>query len=103
MNASSFHTPEANWTVQAVGMNRTVLDRMEHAVAKVRDRLLRVTAALNQAGIPYAVVGGNAVASWVATVDEGAVRQSLRGARKRDWSCRRIATPGRLSGLAPMV
>ena len=24
--------------------------------------------------MPYAVVGGNAVASWVATVDEGAVR-----------------------------
>ena len=33
-------------------------------------------AALNQAGIPYAVVGGNAVASWVATVDEGAVRNT---------------------------
>ena len=33
-------------------------------------------AALNQAGIPYAVVGGNAVASWVATVDAGAVRNT---------------------------
>ena len=39
-------------------------------------RLLRATAALNQAGVPYAVVGGNAVASWVATVDEGAVRNT---------------------------
>jgi hypothetical protein len=38
--------------------------------------LLRATAALNQAGVPYAVVGGNAVASWVATVDEGAVRNT---------------------------
>jgi hypothetical protein len=37
---------------------------------------LRATAALNQIGIPYAVVGGNAVASWVATVDEGAVRNT---------------------------
>jgi Uncharacterised nucleotidyltransferase len=53
-----------------------VLDRMERAVAKVRDRLLRATAALNQAGIPYAVVGGHAVASWVTTVDEGAVRNT---------------------------
>lgn len=26
--------------------------------------------------MPYAVVGGNAVASWVATVDEGAVRNT---------------------------
>jgi hypothetical protein len=38
--------------------------------------LLRATAALNQIGVPYAVVGGNAVASWVATVDEGAVRNT---------------------------
>jgi hypothetical protein len=45
-------------------------------VAKVRERLLRATVALNQAGIPYAVVGGNAVASWAATVDEGAVRNT---------------------------
>ena len=49
---------------------------MERAVAKVRERLLRATAALNQAGVAYAVVGGNAVASWVATVDEGAVRNT---------------------------
>src|ERR1019366_1204443 len=31
---------------------------------------------LNQAGVPYAVVGGNAVASWVATRDEGAIRNT---------------------------
>jgi len=62
------------WTAQTVGMSEDILDRMERAVAKVRERLLRATAALNRAGIPYAVVGGNAVASWVATVDEGAVR-----------------------------
>lgn len=39
------------------------------------ERLLRnVTQALERAGIPYAVVGGNAVAAWVATIDDGAVR-----------------------------
>ena len=59
-----------------VTMAWEILDRMERAVAKVRERLLRATAALNQAGIPYAVVGGHAVASWVATVDEGAVRNT---------------------------
>ena len=64
------------WTTQTVGMNEDILDRMERAVAKVRERLLRATAALNQVGVPYAVVGGNAVASWVATVDEGAVRNT---------------------------
>src|SRR6202453_4470176 len=63
-------------TAQTVGMKADILDRMERAVAKVRERLLRATAALNQAGVPYAVVGGNAVASWVATVDEGAVRNT---------------------------
>jgi hypothetical protein len=66
----------SRWTAQTVGMNGDILDRMERAVAKVRERLLRATAALNQAGVPYAVVGGNAVASWVATVDEGAVRNT---------------------------
>jgi hypothetical protein len=64
------------WTAQTVGMNWDILDRMERAVAKVRERLLRATAALNQLGVPYAVVGGNAVASWVARVDEGAVRNT---------------------------
>src|SRR2546421_9005322 len=66
----------SRWTAQTVGMNWDILDRMERAVAKVRERLLRAAAALNQAGVLYAVVGGNAVASWVATVDEGAVRNT---------------------------
>src|SRR5438094_4992876 len=66
----------SRWVAQTVGMSWDILDRMERAVAKVRERLLRATAALNQAGVPYAVVGGNAVASWVATVDEGAVRNT---------------------------
>jgi len=57
-------------------MSWDILDRMERAVAKVRERLLRATEALNRTGVPYAVVGGNAVASWVATVDEGAVRNT---------------------------
>jgi hypothetical protein len=61
---------------QTVTMSWDILDRMERAVAKVRDRLLRATSALNRAGVPYAVVGGNAVASWVATIDEGAVRNT---------------------------
>jgi hypothetical protein len=66
----------SRWTAPTVGMSSDILDRMERAVAKVRQRLLRATAALNQIGVPYAVVGGNAVASWVATVDEGAVRNT---------------------------
>jgi hypothetical protein len=49
---------------------------MIRAVEKVRERLLRTAAALDRAGIPYAVVGGNAVAAWVSRVDEAAVRNT---------------------------
>ncbi len=49
--------------------NRTLL-----AVEQVKDRLLRATAALERAGIAYAVIGGNAVAAWVGRVDASAVR-----------------------------
>jgi hypothetical protein len=52
------------------------LDRMVRAVEKVRERLLRATAALENAAVPYAVIGGNAVAAWVARVDEAAVRNT---------------------------
>ncbi len=51
-------------------------ERMIRAVEKVRERLLRATAALERAGVAYAVVGGNAVAVWVARVDESAVRNT---------------------------
>ena len=49
---------------------------MIRAVEKVRARLDRAVAALEQAGIPYAVAGGNAVAAWVSRVDEAAVRNT---------------------------
>jgi len=49
-------------------------ERMVTAVEKVRDRLRRATQALEAASIPYAVIGGNAVAAWVGEVDEAAVR-----------------------------
>lgn len=51
-----------------------ILDRIERAMEKVRDRLLRSTGALEAARIPYAVIGGNAVAAWVARVDDSLVR-----------------------------
>ncbi len=51
-------------------------ERIERAVEKVKDRLRRVTRALESAGIPYAVVGGNAVQIWVAQVDESVARNT---------------------------
>jgi hypothetical protein len=55
---------------------QSLLERMASAVERVRDRLKRATAALEAAGVDYAVIGGNAVAAWVATVDPSAVRHT---------------------------
>ena len=44
------------------------------AVERVERRMREVTAALDRAGLRYAVVGGNAVAAWVGRVDPGATR-----------------------------
>lgn len=44
------------------------------AVEEVQRRMERIVAALNDAGIPYALVGGQAVACWVSTLDPDAVR-----------------------------
>ncbi len=52
------------------------LHRMVLAVEKVRERVKRAATALDAAGIPYAVVGGNAVAAWVSQVDPSAVRNT---------------------------
>ena len=49
-------------------------ERTVRAVERVKDRLLRATAALERAGVAYAVIGGNAVAAWVGRVDQSAVR-----------------------------
>lgn len=51
-------------------------ERMVTAVELVRERLRRTAAALEQAQIPYAVIGGNAVATWVSEVDVAAVRNT---------------------------
>src|ERR1700721_2985427 len=54
-----------------VGWERALM-----AAEKVKERLRRATKALDGAGVAYAVVGGNAVAEWVARIDEEAVRNT---------------------------
>src|SRR5271166_1596461 len=51
-------------------------ERALMAAEKVKERLRRATRALDNAGVPYAVVGGNAVAEWVARIDDEAVRNT---------------------------
>jgi hypothetical protein len=50
------------------------LERVVRALESVRERLLKATQVLEAAGIAYAVAGGNAVASWVSSVNKAAVR-----------------------------
>lgn len=50
--------------------------RMIAAVDAVRERACRAAAALDGAGIRHVVVGGNAIAAWVARVDVEAVRNT---------------------------
>jgi hypothetical protein len=57
--------------VEPIGWERALM-----AAEKVKERLRRATRALDAAGVPYAVVGGNAVAEWVARVDEDAIRNT---------------------------
>ena len=54
-----------------VGWERALM-----AAEKVKKRLRRATRALDGAGVPYAVAGGNAVAEWVARIDDEAVRNT---------------------------
>src|SRR5437867_6477500 len=71
-------------------------ERMIRAVEKVRERLLRAAAALETAGVPYAVAGGNAVAAWVSRVDEAAVRNT----QDVDILLRRQDLPGAIAAMA---
>lgn len=64
-------------TPTVVSFGNDVLERMVLAVEQVRERLHRSTQALEAAGIPYAVVGGNAVAAWVSKVDPDAARNTV--------------------------
>ncbi len=84
------------------------------AVEKVRERLLRAVKALEDANLPYAVIGGNAVAAWVSRVDEAAVRNTrdvdillrradlaaaTRALEKAGFVYRRAASLGQPAGL----
>lgn len=49
---------------------------MSEGIEKVKARLRRATGLLEAAGLPYAVIGGNAVAAWVSRVDDSVVRNT---------------------------
>ena len=72
-------------------------ERIERAVEKVKERLARVSRALDAAGVPYAVIGGNAAQIWVAQVDESAVRNT----RDVDIVIERDRLPDAIAALEP--
>src|SRR5262245_12645619 len=81
---TAFHlTGEALW------------QRMERAVEKVQERLERTVTVLEQAGIPYAIIGGHAVRAWVAQADEAAVRTT----RDVDILVRRADFPAAITAM----
>lgn len=57
-------------------LGETSWTRMSEGIEKVKARLRRATALLEAAGLPYAVIGGNAVAAWVSRVDDSVVRNT---------------------------
>ncbi len=52
----------------------TLWNRHVMAVDKVTQRMARFTVAMQEGHVPYSVIGGQAVALWVASRDEAAVR-----------------------------
>ena len=80
----------AETAVEISGWERALM-----AAEKVKERLRRATRALDAAGVPYAVAGGNAVAEWVGRVDEDAVRTT----RDVDLLVRRSDLPAARAAL----
>ena len=80
----------AEATVELIGWERAIM-----AAEKVKERLRRATRALDAAGVPYAVVGGHAVAEWVGRIDEDAVRPT----RDVDILIRRTDLPAARTAL----
>ena len=70
-------------------------DRMNRAVEKVQERLEKTARTLESAGIPYAIIGGNAVRAWVAQADEAAVRTT----RDVDILLRREDLPAAITAM----
>ena len=88
--------------------------RMAEGIENVKNRLDRAAAALREAGVPYAVVGGNAVAAWVSRVDAAAVRntrdvdimlrredmdQGRTALEAAGFVHRRVASPGKAASM----
>ena len=60
--------------MSTVNFSWDLWDRYQMALDAIGQRMQRITAALQQEGVPFAIVGGQAVILWVSTKDPEAVR-----------------------------
>ena len=63
-------------TVLTAKQPRSFWERHLMAVDQLAQRLERITRALQEKNVPYALIGGQAVNVWIATEDEGGGRQT---------------------------
>ena len=61
-------------SLNIAGQRPSLWERYVMAVDEVTQRLERIVGAFERNGVPYALVGGQAVALWVASKDPAAVR-----------------------------
>jgi hypothetical protein len=62
--------------MSAVAVFSDPFDRVAQAMEEVKQRLKRAVEAFEAADVNYAVIGGNAVATWVGSVDSSVVRST---------------------------
>jgi hypothetical protein len=80
--------PDVDVPIRTVIFPWELVVKAERAAEKVHERMHKAAAALTGAGVRFAVIGGNAVGVWVATKDEGAVRNTKDVdilLDRRDW------------------
>lgn len=70
------------------------------AIDRVEEQLHRFTRALDTADVPYAIVGGNAVAAWVSTIDPDATR-TTKEVLLRHCDLERTAKAVEMVGMIP--
>ena len=68
--------PDVDIPINTIRFPMDWIRKAERAVERVHVLLLQTAQTLEKAGIPYAVIGGNAVAIWVASRDAGAIRNT---------------------------
>jgi len=68
--------PDVDIPIKPVYFPWEMVMKAERAAEKVQERMHKAATALKQANVPFVVIGGNAVGVWVATRDEGAVRNT---------------------------